>query len=134
MSIKNALSIDLEDWYHPEFVRKLISYNPKSQITDSTKKIIDLLEKYKVKATFFILGDIAKKYPHLIKTIYNKGHEIAFHGMSHLPLWELNYQKLNKEFLRFKKIINKRFKYEYHKNLYEEETGKDRIFNRRGKY
>jgi len=105
MSIKNALSIDLEDWYHPEFVRKLISYNPKSQIIDSTKKIIDLLEKYKVKATFFILGDIAKKYPHLIKTIYNKGHEIAFHGMSHLPLWELNYNKLNKEFFRFKKII-----------------------------
>ncbi|GAG83465.1 unnamed protein product, partial [marine sediment metagenome] len=107
MSIKNALSIDLEDWYHPEFVRKSVSFNPKSQIIESTKNIIDLLEKYNVKATFFVLGDIAEKFPLLIKTIKNKGHEIAFHGMSHLPLWELNYDKLNQEISNFKQIIEK---------------------------
>ena len=37
MSIKNALSIDLEDWYHPEFVRNHIRFTPKPQIVDSTK-------------------------------------------------------------------------------------------------
>jgi len=69
MSIKNALSIDLEDWYHPEFVRKSVSFNPKSQIIESTKNIIDLLEKYNVKATFFVLGDIAEKFPILNKSL-----------------------------------------------------------------
>ncbi len=105
MSIKNALSIDLEDWYHPEFVRKYINFKPKSQIIESTTKIIELLDKYNVKATFFILGDIIKRNPQLIKTIYNKGHEIASHGMSHLPLNLLNYSKFNKELDRFKELI-----------------------------
>ena len=106
MPIKNALSIDLEDWYHPEFVRKHVKFNIKSQIIDSTNQILNLLDNYKVKATFFVLGDIAEKFPNLIKIIYEKGHEIAFHGMSHLPLWELDYQKMNKEILKFEQIID----------------------------
>ena len=106
MSIKNALSIDLEDWYHPEFVRKSVNFKPKSQIVESTEKIIELLDKYDVKATFFILGDIIEKKPQLIKTIYNKGHEIASHGMSHLPLNLLNYSKFNIELNRFKELLN----------------------------
>lgn len=105
MPIKNALSIDLEDWYHPEFVRKRILFNPKSQIIDSTTKIIKLLKKYNIKATFFVLGEIAKKKPQLIKTIYHNGHEIASHGMSHIPLWHLNYHEFNKELIVFKEII-----------------------------
>ena len=43
MSHKNALSIDLEDWFHPEFVRKHVKHNPKSQILDSTKHIINFI-------------------------------------------------------------------------------------------
>ena len=105
--MKNALSIDLEDWYHPELVRKYIRGTPKPQIINSTMNILTLLDKYKVKATFFILGEIAKKFPDLIKKIYNKGHEIASHGMSHLPLWNLNYHKLNKELKDFNYLIKK---------------------------
>ncbi len=105
--MKNALNIDLEDWYHPEFVRKQITGNPKSQIVDSTNQILKLLDKYNVKATFFILGNVAKKNPELIKKIYKKGHEIASHGMSHNPLWELDYSKFDKELKDFKKLIRK---------------------------
>lgn len=106
MFIKNALSIDLEDWYHPEFIRDYIGFNPRSQIFDSTYKIINLLDKYDVKATFFILGEIAKKHPELIKAIYRKGHEIASHGMYHLPLEYMNYYKFNEGLNLFKKILN----------------------------
>lgn len=105
--MKNALSIDLEDWYHPELLRKYIRGIPKPQIIDSTMKILILLDKYKLKATFFILGEIAKKYPDLIKEIYNKGHELASHGMSHLPLWNLNYDKFDIELKDFNNLIKK---------------------------
>lgn len=105
--MRNALSIDLEDWYHPELVRNYIKGTPKPQISKSTMKILALLDKYKVKATFFILGEIAKKNPDLIKRIYNSGHEIASHGMSHLPLWNLNYHKLNKELKDFNYLLKK---------------------------
>ena len=64
--MKNALSIDLEDWYHPELVKNHLRRIPKSQIIESTQKIIALLDEYNVKATFFILGDIIKKHPELI--------------------------------------------------------------------
>ena len=103
--MKNVLTIDLEDWYHPEFVKMHINKNPKPQIFDSTNQILKLLDKYNIKATFFILGDVAKKNHDLIKKIYKKGHEIASHGMSHTPLWELNYVKFNKELKDFNKLI-----------------------------
>lgn len=65
------------------------------------------MDKYETKAIFFVLGDIARKNPKLIKTIYNKDHEIASHGVSHIPLWDLNYDKFNSELKDFKKIIKK---------------------------
>lgn len=101
----NALSIDLEDWYHPELVRKYCLDSNQPQIMNSTSKILNLLDKYKVKATFFILGDIIREYPDLIKKIYSSGHEIASHGISHIPLWNLNYQKLDKELKEFNVLI-----------------------------
>ena len=106
MSIKNALSIDLEDWNHPEFVRKYISFNPKPQIIDSTKQIIELLDKYNIKATFFILGEVAKKHHDIIRILYDKGHEIASHGMNHSLLNNMNYDDFDTELKLFKKTIN----------------------------
>ena len=104
-AMKNALTIDLEDWYHPELVRKYVHGIPKSQISDSANQIIRLLDKYDVKATFFILGDVATKNPKLIKMIHDKGHEISSHGMSHLPLWNLDYDRFSKELKTFKRIV-----------------------------
>ena len=105
MLIKNALSIDLEDWYHPEFIRKHISINRNAQIVKSTQIILELLDKYGIKATFFILGDIAKRHPELIRNIYDKDHEIASHGMNHTPLNYLSYNELNQHLYKFKKIV-----------------------------
>lgn len=108
--MKNALSIDLEDWYHPEFIRNKVGIYSKPQINESIKPILELLERYNTKATFFIVGKIASKNPNLIKEIHQKGHEIAFHGMNHTPLWELNYEDFNQELKQFNKIIYQIFK------------------------
>jgi len=104
--MKNALSIDLEDWYHPELVKRHISGSPDVQIADSTNLILGLLDRYSVKATFFILGDVAVRSPELIKTIYDKGHEIASHGMSHSPLWDMDYAIFDRELKDFNVLIN----------------------------
>ena len=48
-----------------------------------TPSILDTLNKYNVKATFFVLGTNAKKYPELVKREYEEGHYIANHGYSH---------------------------------------------------
>jgi len=102
--MKNALTIDLEEWYHPELVRRHVNdFQP--QISKSTNQILQILKKHNVKATFFVLGDVAKKNPQLIKQIYDEGHEIASHGMSHIPLWNMNQYDFDKELKQFKNII-----------------------------
>ena len=46
-------------------------------------RILDLLEKYDLKATFFVPGYTAERHPECIKRIYQKGHEIGHHGYIH---------------------------------------------------
>jgi polysaccharide deacetylase family protein (PEP-CTERM system associated) len=89
LEVINALSFDVEDWYHPELVREVVK-EPHSQIMESTRPIIDLLDRYRIKASFFIVGEIAEQNPDLVETIFLKGHEIGCHGYSHKPLWALN--------------------------------------------
>jgi putative peptidoglycan lipid II flippase len=81
---KNILTIDLEDWYHSSEVdtaKDHLLYE--SQIERNTQRILSVLKKYDVKATFFVLGCIAEKYPELIREIIGAGHEIGSHGYNH---------------------------------------------------
>ena len=65
--LKNIMSVDLEDYYYRISFEKWDSYE--SRIEISTNKILDLFEKYNVRATFFTLGYIAKRHPELIEKI-----------------------------------------------------------------
>jgi len=89
----NALSIDLEDWFCVANLRHV--YEMKNwngcdlRVERSTAKVLELLEKYNVIATFFVVGWIAERVPSLIAEIAEKGHEIATHGYSHRLLTEM---------------------------------------------
>ena len=92
--MQNAFTIDLEDWYHPEFVTKFVpTHQRKDQVEDAVKPLLELLDKYNVSATFFVLGQVAERHPELIEKIYEEGHEIASHGYSHKRLHELGKEK-----------------------------------------
>jgi peptidoglycan-N-acetylglucosamine deacetylase len=52
-----------------------------------TPRLLDLLKKYQVKATFFVVGTKAKKYPDIIKRMYQEGHEIGLHNYRHISNW-----------------------------------------------
>lgn len=101
----NALSIDLEDWYHPQLIRKYANLPDKNLITPSTDALLALLRKYNTKATFFILGEIALSNPELIKRIHAEGHEIASHGFYHWTLQENGPDGLRKELSKFRETI-----------------------------
>ncbi len=105
--MKNILTIDLEDWYHPELVRGSVVQCPVSQIEEATRPILDLLDFSGVKATFFVLGEVAERNPGLIESIFEKGHEIASHGFSHKPLWKLDKSLLREEIEHFQSVIEK---------------------------
>jgi polysaccharide deacetylase family protein (PEP-CTERM system associated) len=104
--MRNALSIDVEDWFHPEFVRHHLKNSYKSQVNNSVPLIMQLLKKLNIKATFFIIGDIARKNPNLVKLIASEGNEIGFHTIDHRPLWELTKPEFNSQLTEFNTILH----------------------------
>lgn len=83
--MNNALTIDVEDWYHAHDLK--IPYENWDKLTDrieiGTRKILELLDFHQTKATFFVLGSLAAKHPVLIREIASRGHEIGSHGNLH---------------------------------------------------
>lgn len=92
-----ALSIDIEDWYHSRHVSSL-EFNPNRKIIDFKNKynrnykylekpisdILNLLKRYQVKATFFIVADLIEDNKDIFQEIVRQGHEIACHGLHHI--------------------------------------------------
>ena len=76
----NALTFDVEDWY-----QSTVDINApiRDVVIGQTEKVLEILSEAKTHATFFVLGLVAEKFPHLIKRIATAGHEIATHGCKH---------------------------------------------------
>ncbi len=102
-------TVDVEDWYHVENLKGVIGRNTwkeqEDRIEDSTFKILDLLEEYNGKGTFFILGYIAKRHPGMIKKIYERGHEIASHGFNHELIYNQNYEVFKTDVKETKNLL-----------------------------
>jgi polysaccharide deacetylase family protein (PEP-CTERM system associated) len=104
----NILTIDLEEWYHPEYVRdKAASSNREDYSLRDLQRSLDLLEKHHAQATFFVLGETAKKHPALIKQIEERDHEIAFHGYFHELLSSKTAQMLQSEIDTFQAVLGR---------------------------
>ncbi|HSB71499.1 MAG TPA: polysaccharide deacetylase family protein [Candidatus Methylomirabilis sp.] len=90
----NALTVDLEDWYHVCGPGE--SANPaqwdayESRVARSTDRLLSLLRAHGTRATFFVLGYIAEKEPALIRAIAREGHEVGTHGHFHRRIFELS--------------------------------------------
>ena len=72
-----------------------------------TEQILDILKKYGVKATFFVIGVNAEKYPQKVKRISDEGHEIGNHTYSHLNLRELDEKEIRQELIKGERAIQK---------------------------
>ena len=105
MKIKNIMSVDLEDFFCDLPFDTWSKYE--SRVLKNTNKILDLFEKYEIKATFFTLGYIAEQFPDLIKEINNKGHEIASHGYSHLDIRKTTEHEFEKDIKKSIDILEK---------------------------
>lgn len=85
--INNVLTIDVEDYFHVSALAKSISRDDwdsiSPRVVDNVKRLLDLFDQHEVKATHFVLGWVAERFPRLIREIYQRGHEVASHGYSH---------------------------------------------------
>ena len=101
-AITNALTIDLEDW--PQSV-----LNPHMPITDcvvrNTDRILALMDRSHVRATFFALGKVCERFPQLLPKIASAGHEIASHGYGHELLSNMEPEQFRRDLQRSIDII-----------------------------
>ncbi len=101
--MKNILTIDVEDFYQgTEFDHRpqWASYAKQSTVEKNTRELLELLEEYGETATFFVLDDIAARFPDLVREIGERGHEVAAHGVSHLPLDRIGREEFAEEIAR----------------------------------
>lgn len=59
----------------------------------STPHLLNLLQKFNIKSTFFLLGEQMDRHPELLELIQNHGHVIGFHGQKHLSGWKTSTTK-----------------------------------------
>ena len=64
---------------------------------DQTMGILDLLDEYDAKATFFLVGIWVEKYPELVKEIAARGHEIGNHSAKHPHMTKISEEKMREE-------------------------------------
>lgn len=105
----NAVSIDVEDYFH---VTAFERYIPAAdwnlypvRVVNNTLRILDLLDEFAVKATFFVLGWVAHRYPGLVHEINRRGHEIACHGFAHRRIYTLSPLEFRNDVRKSKDVI-----------------------------
>lgn len=79
--------------------------NYPSRVEFSTDKVLEILELFNVKATFFILGWVAQKCPGLVKKIHSSGHEIASHGYKHSLIYNLTPEIFRKDLVETRALL-----------------------------
>ena len=106
----NLLGIDFEDWYHPQLVKPFVPENKKiPTMYQGLDKILELLRKHDVKATFFVVGELLESNPEILDKILDSEHEIGFHTMKHDRLDSPNFkEKFKEEIKEFDKLTSKK--------------------------
>ncbi|MCX6830905.1 MAG: DUF3473 domain-containing protein [candidate division Zixibacteria bacterium] len=109
--MKNILTIDVEEHFQVEAFYHLIPRSSwdqrQSRLTMNMMRLLDMFDEYGARATFFVLGWIADKYPNLVGMIKARGHELATHGYCHESLRRMNESEFKSDLLRSVDAIGK---------------------------
>ncbi len=85
--ISNIFTVDVEDYFQVSAFENDVRRDQwdrwESRVEANTHRVLRLLDRHRVRATFFILGWTAERYPGLVRKIHAAGHEIGCHGYWH---------------------------------------------------
>jgi len=102
---KFYLTIDLEEWYHLLYFKKYTNFKGDDFFIHKLNGFLDYLIERKIKATFFVLAELAKQHPLVIRRIHNDGHEISCHGLNHELVSDKSEKQFIDELIKAKAII-----------------------------
>ena len=107
--ITNAMTVDVEDYLHVSAFEKHIRRQDwdglPCRVESNTDRVLALFADHDVKATFFMLGWVAERYPELVRRIVAAGHELASHGYSHVRVTQQNPHEFREDVVRTKHLL-----------------------------
>ena len=92
-----SVTLDVED------LRPSNHFEDRSKLM--TEKVLDLFNQMSIRATIFIVGDVAQKHPEIIEKAVQHGHEIGLHSHKHIPLELLNPDEFERELTAAKTLL-----------------------------
>jgi polysaccharide deacetylase family protein (PEP-CTERM system associated) len=105
----NAMSVDVEDYFHVAALSEAIARDDwdsmNSRVDANTRRLLDLFDRSRTSATFFVLGWVAERHPALVREISDRGHEVACHGYSHKLVYQQSPAEFREETRRSKAIL-----------------------------
>jgi polysaccharide deacetylase family protein (PEP-CTERM system associated) len=108
-SLLNAMTIDVDDYFHAD---ALAAHFPRSRwaslparVEGNVDMTLSMLDQQQVKATFFTLGWIARRYPAMVRAIVANGHELASHGYAHHRPLQQSHTQFRRDVLSSKQLL-----------------------------
>ena len=107
--IRNAMTVDVEDYFQvsafERHIRRSDWESLPSRVERNTRRVLELFEQHGIRATFFVLGWIAERYPALVREMAERGHEVASHGYEHVRATGQDRKKFREDVLKTKAIL-----------------------------
>lgn len=105
----NALTVDVEEYFHPNAMDDAVDPGQwdtlPHRVEGNTVRVLDLLDELDTRATFFVLGWVAERWPGLVRDIARRGHEVASHGYAHRLVYKLGADGFRADVVRGKRIL-----------------------------
>lgn len=105
----HILSVDVEDYFQVEAFAGLVDRESwghwPSRVVANTQRVLDLFDQHHAKGTFFIVGWVAARFPHLVREIQSRGHELACHSYWHRKVYSLSPNEFRADTRKAKQTI-----------------------------
>jgi polysaccharide deacetylase family protein (PEP-CTERM system associated) len=107
--VVNALTVDVEDYYHVSAFEQDVQRDHwdqyASRVVGSTGRLLELLGRHGVQATFFVLGWVAERHPQLVRDLYAAGHEVGSHGYWHRLIYRQSVDEFRQDVRRSRQVL-----------------------------
>ncbi|HXF94552.1 MAG TPA: XrtA system polysaccharide deacetylase [Gemmatimonadales bacterium] len=108
--MRHVLSFDVEEYFQVESLRGTIGRDDwerwPSRVEPVTAALLDLLDEAGVRATFFVLGWVARRHPRLVRAIADRGHEVASHGYGHRMATDMGRREFAEDVRRARLLLS----------------------------
>ena len=107
--IDGTFTVDVEDYFHVSAFASVIKQDDWDQydcrVENSTRRILEIAAKQSTHGTFFILGWVAERYPHLVAEIRSAGHEIGCHSQWHQLVYDLGPASFRADLIQSRDVL-----------------------------